>query len=81
MKIGSRNNYCKNCGLMYRLWIHKAELEICDECEPEKFAKLHKENIRVIKKRTRGQQHITEHTFFPSSKRTYAPMQYRRETK
>ena len=60
-----KKNYCQNCGLMYRDWIHKAELTVCDECDPEKFATLHKQNIRRIKRRTIGQEHITEHTFFP----------------
>jgi ribosome-binding protein aMBF1 (putative translation factor) len=61
-----KKNYCQNCGLMYRDWIHKAELTVCDECEPEKFATLHKQNIRRIKRRTIGQEHITENTFFPA---------------
>jgi ribosome-binding protein aMBF1 (putative translation factor) len=60
-----KNNYCKQCGLMYRLWIHKAELNVCDECEPEKFASLHKQNIYDIKKKSRGQEHISEHHHFP----------------
>jgi len=69
---------------MYRLWIHKAELNVCDECEPEKFAKLHKQNIQCIKKRSRGQEHISEHHHFPR-KPTMAEYcindKYRREVK
>ncbi len=60
-----RTNYCPRCGLMYRLWVHKAERNICDECEPEKFKELHDQNITNYKRRKVGQQHITEHTFFP----------------
>ena len=58
--------YCSQCGLQFRLWMYKTEYQICDECDPKKFQELHKENIRNHKYRMRGQQHITEHTFFPA---------------
>ena len=57
--------HCKRCGLKYRKWVSMLEVKVCDECEPEKFKELHNKNITAIKKRTVGQEHITEHTFFP----------------
>ena len=58
---------------MYRLWIHKAEKEICDECDPQLFKEEHEKNISNYKKRKVGQKHITENTFFPDEpKRTTA---------
>ena len=45
--------------------MHKTEFQICDECDPVKFKELHEENLRTFKKKEVGQQHITEHTFFP----------------
>jgi len=59
------NNHCQICGLQYRLWSHKIDNPICDECEPEKFKKQRETNIIFQKKRNMGQSHITEHTFFP----------------
>jgi hypothetical protein len=59
------HNYCQKCGLQYRIWSHKIENPICDECEPEKFEEQHKKSIVFHKKRNVGQSHITEHTFFP----------------
>ena len=79
-----RDNYCKQCGLMFRLWIHKAEMNVCDECEPEKFKKIHNENIQQIKKKSRGQEHITEHHHFPrqpTMAEYYTKDKYRRENK
>lgn len=58
-------NYCKQCGLQFRLWNVKVETPVCEECEPEKWQKQYKTNITMIKKRTMAQEHITEHTFFP----------------
>jgi ribosomal protein S27AE len=65
--IVKRNNYCPQCGLMFRLWMHKTEHAVCDECDPVKFKELHKQNLRTYKKKEVGQQHITEHTFFPKT--------------
>jgi len=62
---GKMGRYCKICGLKYRKWVSILEIKVCDECEPEKFKELHNKNITAIKKRTLGQEHITEHTFFP----------------
>ena len=79
-----RKNYCQQCGLMYRLWMHKTEHEVCDECEPEKFKELHNQNIQTIKKRTRGQEHISEHHFFPkkpSASEMNSHWEYRKETR
>jgi hypothetical protein len=47
--------------------MHKTEHNICDECEPKKFKELHETNLRTHKKKEVGQQHITEHTFFPKN--------------
>tara|TARA_Y100001937_G_scaffold127486_1_gene199905 strand:- start:897 stop:1151 length:255 start_codon:yes stop_codon:yes gene_type:complete len=58
-------NYCPTCGLQYRLWSVKIENKACDECEPEKYKKLHAANIQRRKTLLMGQEHITEHTFFP----------------
>ena len=52
---------------MFRLWMHKTEHNICDECEPKKFKELHETNLRTYKKKEVGQLHITEHTFFPKN--------------
>jgi hypothetical protein len=60
-----RTNYCPKCGLMYRLWIQKGEKYICDECDPKLFKEEHEKNVTNFKRRTVGQQHITENTFFP----------------
>jgi len=59
------NHHCNRCGLAYRNWVSKLEKPVCDECEPEKFKQLHNKNVTSIKKRIIGQEHITEHTFFP----------------
>jgi len=78
--VKSRDNYCSQCGLMYRLWIHKVERKVCDECEPEKFKELYNENISIVKKRTRGQKHITEHHYFPDApKKTQRKDRYIRD--
>ena len=61
------SSYCKQCGLQFRIWTRKLEQQVCDECEPEKFKELHQENINNIKKKQMGQEHITEHTFFPKA--------------
>jgi hypothetical protein len=58
-------NYCSICGLQYRKWAVDVHNPACEDCEPEKYAKLRKTNITAIKKRTLGQQHITEHSWFP----------------
>jgi len=58
-------NFCKKCGLQYRIWSHKIDNPICEECDPEKFKEQHKKSIIFQKKRRLGQSHITEHTFFP----------------
>jgi len=62
---GKMAKHCKRCGLKYRNWVSMLEVKVCDECEPEKFKELHDKNVTAIKKRTVGQEHITEHTFFP----------------
>jgi hypothetical protein len=58
-------NYCPKCGLQYRLWNVKIENKACDECEPDKYKELHATNIQRRKTLHMGQEHITEHTFFP----------------
>ncbi len=64
--MGGRNmRYCRRCGLEYRNWASKIESPACEECEPEKYNKIYKTNVALIKKRNVGQEHITEHTFFP----------------
>ena len=61
--------YCRRCGLQYRKWNIQTEFQACEECEPDKYRKIYNTNVTQIKKRTVGQDHITEHTFFP--KKTY----------
>ena len=61
--------YCNKCGLQYRRWNIKIEFQACEECDPEKFRKIYKTNINRMKRRTVGQEHITEHTFFPKQKK------------
>jgi hypothetical protein len=61
----SISNYCSICGLQYRKWACDVHKPACEDCEPEKYLKLRETNITSIKKRTIGQQHITEHTWFP----------------
>lgn len=64
--------------------MHKTEFQICDECDPVKFKQLHEENIRTHKKKSVGQQHITEHTFFPKTPSAVdrsKKVKYRRETR
>ena len=58
-------NYCKICGLQYRKWAVDVETPACEDCEPEKYLKIRKTNITAIKKRTVGQEHITENSWFP----------------
>jgi hypothetical protein len=60
-------NYCKICGLQYRRWAVAVHNPACEDCEPEKYLKLRKTNITAIKKRTVGQEHITENSWFPKS--------------
>ena len=60
--------YCSKCGLEYRNWAFKIDNPACEECEPEKYEKIYKDNITQIKKRTLSQEHITEHTFFPGER-------------
>ena len=69
-----KSEHCPNCGLQYRIWIQKLEQQVCDECNPKEFKELHKKNVRQHKKRFIGQEHITEHTFFPTEKK---PTNYR----
>ena len=59
--------FCPTCGLEYRQWAIKINKLICDECEPSAFSDLHKENLTSMKRRTVGQEHITEHTWFPKN--------------
>ncbi len=79
----SDKHFCPTCGLEYRLWVEKLEQKVCDQCDPKEFKELHKENVRQHKKRFVGQEHITEHTFFPSNKSRFGSHQktYRREQK
>lgn len=58
-------NYCKICGLQYRKWAVDVESPACEDCQPEKYAKIRKTNITAIKKRVVGQEHITENSWFP----------------
>jgi hypothetical protein len=64
----TRSKYCSKCGLEYRKWSFAVENPACEECEPEKYKKIYKDNITQIKKRTLAQEHITEHTFFPGER-------------
>tara|TARA_Y100001968_G_scaffold289764_1_gene293017 strand:- start:2242 stop:2511 length:270 start_codon:yes stop_codon:yes gene_type:complete len=57
--------FCSKCGLEYRKWNVEIQKPACEECEPERYQKIRKDNITAIKKRTVQQEHITEHTWFP----------------
>ena len=79
-----KSEHCPNCGLQYRIWIQKLEQLVCDECNPKEFKELHKKNVRQHKKRFVGQEHITEHTFFPTNKERLGKLmshQHRRQQK
>ena len=60
--------FCKTCGLEFRLWSVEIQKPACEECEPERYQKIRKDNITAIKKRTVSQEHITEHTWFPKNR-------------
>ena len=62
----NEHRYCPVCGLEYRKWAVTIEEPVCEECEPLAYGFLHNKNIGIMVKRNQGQQHITEHTWFPS---------------
>ena len=59
------NWHCPTCGLEYRASAVIDRKGICDECDPEGFKEQYNKDIAWMKKRTIGQEHITENTFFP----------------
>ena len=57
---------------------------ICEDCEPEKFKEQYEKDLVYMQKRNMGQEHITEHTFFPKKapSRQYQMFKwYRRQQK
>ena len=58
-------DYCPKCGLQYRKSQIKMRMGICEECEPTKFKEQYETDLVYMQKRNMGQEHITEHTFFP----------------
>ena len=77
-------DYCPKCGLQYRQSQIKMRMGICEECEPDKFKEQYEMDLVYMQKRNMGQEHITEHTFFPKkapSKKYQEFKWYRRETK
>jgi len=81
MIVSRTSSYCDQCGLQFRMWTRKLEHQVCDQCNPKEFKELHEGNVRQHKKRFVGQQHITEHTFFPKHASGYTfgkPEKYRR---
>jgi DNA-directed RNA polymerase subunit RPC12/RpoP len=64
--------FCSKCGLEYRQWSVEIQQPACEECDPERFQKIRKNNITAIKKRTVSQEHITEHTWFPRRRINFA---------
>ena len=57
--------FCPTCGLEYRHWAIKIEESVCEECKPKEFNDLYKHNLTHMKRKKLGQEHITEHTWFP----------------
>jgi len=77
-------DYCPKCGLQYRRSQIKLRMGICEDCEPTKFKEQYEMDLVYMQKRNMGQEHITEHTFFPKkavSKKYQQFKWYRRETK
>ena len=77
-------DYCPKCGLQYRKSQIKLRMGICEECEPDKFKEQYEMDLVYMQKRNIGQEHITEHTFFPKkavNKKYQEFKWYRRETK
>ena len=77
-------DYCPKCGLQYRKSQIKMRMGICEECEPTKFKEQYEMDLVYMQKRNMGQEHITEHTFFPKKvvSKKYQPFfYYRREQK
>ena len=69
--MGNKHGYCSKCGLEYRRSAVIDREGICEECDPEGFKEQYNKDIVWMKKRTIGQKHITENTFFPDKpKRT-----------
>ena len=52
----TRSKYCSKCGLEYRKWSFAVENPACEECEPEKYKKIYKDNITQIKNMARRLQ-------------------------
>ena len=80
----ANNEYCNRCGLEYRKSQIQMRMGICEDCEPEKFKEQYEKDIITMQKRRIGQEHITEHTFFPKkapSKTYQLKKWYRRETR
>ena len=76
--------YCPKCGLEYRKSQIKMRAGICEECEPKKFKEQYEKDIVYMQARNMGQEHITEHTFFPKKavSRQYQELKwYRRQQK
>jgi len=76
--------YCPICGLQYTKSQIKMRAGICQECEPEKFKEQYEKDIVYMQTRNMGQEHITEHTFFPKKapSRQYQEFKwYRRQQK
>ncbi len=65
VSMGNKHGYCAKCGLEYRGSVVIDREGICDECDPEGFKEQYNKDIVWMKKRTIGQKHITENTFFP----------------
>ena len=77
-------DYFPKCGLQYRRSQIKMRMGICEECEPDKFKEQYEMDLVYMQKKNMGQEHITEHTFFPKkavSKRYQKNKWYRREQK
>lgn len=73
--------YCPKCGLEYTQSQIIMRMGICQECDPDKFKVQYETDINRIQKKKVGQQHITEHTFFPAKPRGPWFQWYRRENK
>jgi hypothetical protein len=68
-----KHGYCSKCGLEYRRSAVIDREGICDECDPEGFKEQYNKDIVWMKKRTIGQKHITENTFFPDKPKHFHP--------
>jgi len=70
------DKFCPNCGLEYRRWAINLEEFVCEECNWHEWNTLVSKNITLMKRRKVGQEHITEHSWFPKKPEGKHMVQY-----